>query len=431
MARLYLRIYLTVIASLILFALLAAISFRLVGESDRPGGSGEMIAAVVEKLAPPADAPEVEQKRQLDEWRQKSGFDIAIFNRDGQSLVDASDGTLTAPRDEWRSRGLGYWRSHQWARVVQLADGRIVVAARPRHERGLAYRFRWLFLLSLSALAIGVAAYPLVRRLTRRLEALQTGVVALGSGDLSARVPVEGKDEVARLAETFNRSADKIQELVLANRSLLANASHELRSPLARLRMGIEALPKSSAAQVQELGRNIRELDQLIEEILLASRLDNGAAETGAFEMIDFIGLVAEECAWVDCELLIQTEALPMLRGDAKLLRRMLRNLIDNAVRYGGKEITVIIDQPTITHVTLDVCDRGPGVPEQERKRIFEPFYRAVGAGEKHGGVGLGLALVRQIAERHGGSVECLSREGGGSVFRVVLPVHTSDDPKG
>jgi signal transduction histidine kinase len=423
MVRLYFRIYLAVIGSLILFAILAGLIFRLSGDGERFGSPMELVTSVVEKLAPSADAPDAEQRRQLAEWRQKSGFDIAIFSREGLLLADASDGTLTAPRDEWQRRGPGYWRSHHWARVVQLKDGRIVVAARPHAERGFFRRFRWLLWLALGTLAVGVAAYPVVRRLTRRLEALQTGVVALGSGDLSARVPVEGKDEVARLAETFNRSADKIQELVLANRSLLANASHELRSPLARLRMGIEALPESSAAQVQELGRNIRELDQLIEEILLASRLDNGAVDSTALEFIDFVGLVAEECAWVDCELLIQTDALPMVRGDAKLLRRMLRNLTDNAARYGGHEISVVLDQLSMDQVTLEVCDRGPGVPERERKRIFEPFYRAVGAAEKHGGVGLGLALVRQIAERHGGSVVCLPREGGGSVFRVILPV--------
>jgi signal transduction histidine kinase len=424
MARLYFRIYLAVLGSLILFAMLAGLSFRFSGDGDRFGTRSELLTSVVEKLAPALDAPEDVQRRQLNEWREKSGFDIAIFNREGQVIVDASDGTLTAPRDEWQRRGPGYWRSHHWARVVQLDDGRLVVAARPRSERSSFYRFRWLFWLGLSALAVGIAAYPVVRRLTSRLEALQTGVEALGSGDLSARVPVQGKDEVARLAETFNRSADRIQTLMTANRSLLANASHELRSPLARLRMGIETLPENTGvAQKEELGRNIRELDQLIEEILLASRLDQPSNNETVFDQVDIVGLVAEECAWVDCELMIETDALPMVLGDAKLLRRLLRNLTDNAMRYGGNGVTVIVKQAHEGSVTIDICDRGPGVPDSERSRIFEPFYRAVGTRERDGGVGLGLALVRQIADRHQGTVMCLPRDGGGSVFRVMLPV--------
>ena len=124
------------------------------------------------------------------------------------------------------------------------------------------------------ALAVALAAYPVVRGLTRRLERLQTGVDTLGAGNLSARVSVEGKDEVARLAESFNRAAARIEELMGAHRMLLANASHELRTPLSRIRLGIELLqqthdPKYKAA----LERDIAELDLLIDEILLTSRL--------------------------------------------------------------------------------------------------------------------------------------------------------------
>ncbi len=425
MARLYFRIYLAVLGSLALFALLSGLAWRSFGDSERYWPRTELLQSVVERLVPAADAPAEAQRRMLVEWREKSGFDIAIFDREGQLLADASDGTLAAPREEWRRRGPGFWRSHHWAQVVQLADGRMVVAARPRGERSEWRRFRWLFALLGIAVAVGVAAYPVVRRLTRRLEELQSGVAALGSGNLSARVPVHGRDEVARLAETFNASADRIQTLMNANTSLLANASHELRSPLARLRMGIEALPSDTSDSTKaELSRNIRELDQLIEEILLASRLDGTGRDASPFEPVDFVALVAEECAWVDCALTIETDELPMVHGDPKLLRRLLRNLTDNAMRHGGGAgVNVVIHGVEHGKVALDVCDHGPGVPEAERERIFEPFYRASGARERDGSVGLGLALVRQIVERHGGSVVCLPRDGGGSVFRVMLPV--------
>ena len=143
----------------------------------------------------------------------------------------------------------------------------------------------------LLALGVGVGAYPVVRRLTRRLERLQSGVNQWGAADLSARVDVEGHDEVAQLAQAFNDAAARIEQLVGAHRTLLANASHELRSPLARIRLGIELLSTDpSPARRAELARDISELDQLIDEILLASRLEGGAPPER--ELVDLTALV-------------------------------------------------------------------------------------------------------------------------------------------
>jgi signal transduction histidine kinase len=111
------------------------------------------------------------------------------------------------------------------------------------------------------------------------------------------------------------------------------------------------------------------------------------------------------------------------VRGDPRLLRRMIRNLLENARRYGvDAPIEVIVGRAPGDGTELRICDRGPGVGEAERERIFEPFYRLAGARERGGGVGLGLALVRQIARRHGGDAKCLARDGGGSCFAVLLP---------
>jgi signal transduction histidine kinase len=276
--------------------------------------------------------------------------------------------------------------------------------------------------LTLGLLAIGVAvgAYPVVRRATRRLERLQASVEALGAGDLAARVTVEGRDEVATLASSFNRSAERIERLVSAHKTLLANASHELRSPLARIRMAVEMLKTDAKPELRtELERDIAELDVLVDEILLASRLDAGPAPD-AREDVDFLALAAEECARVDAAL----DGEPVtVRGEPRLLRRLIRNLLENARRYGaGSPIEVRVGRSAHGGAELRVCDRGPGVPEAERERIFEPFYRPAGAREREGGVGLGLALVRQIARRHGGDATCLARDGGGSCFAVLLP---------
>lgn len=278
----------------------------------------------------------------------------------------------------------------------------------------------FVVLLVVIALVVAGGAYPVVRRLTRRLERLQASVEAWGEGQLGMRVAVEGEDEVARLAASFNGSAARIEALVAAQKSLLANASHELRSPLARIRMAAELMADGAASPIRlELQRNITELDQLIDELLLASRLDAVGAETSRFEEVDLSGIVAEECARVGAALDAQVLCV---MGDARLLRRMVRNLLENAVRYGaGSAVAVRLSATADAPLTLEVCDGGPGIPAAERTRIFEPFYRIPGASEAAGGVGLGLSLVRQIARHHGGNVLCMPSDTG-SCFRVTLP---------
>ena len=185
---------------------------------------------------------------------------------------------------------------------MALPDGRWFVARVGSHHRNPLLMI--VLFLGVIALAVGVSAYPVVRGLTRRLERLQAGVETLGAGDLAARVRVEGRDEVARLAESFNRAASRIEELVGAHRMLLANASHELRTPLSRIRLGLDLLERRPDETLKaELRADIAELDRLIDEILLASRLDAVPA-LGPTEAIDLQALAAEECArYDDCEL--------------------------------------------------------------------------------------------------------------------------------
>jgi len=288
-------------------------------------------------------------------------------------------------------------------------------------------------MLALLVLGAALALYPVVRRLTRRLEALQLGVQRWGDGDLSVRVPEAGDDEVADLSRRFNAAAQRIQNLLAAQKSLLANASHELRSPLARIRMALELLDGATSADVrgrtrQEILRNMAELDQLIDEILLSSRLDAREADMGTVEAVDLVGLCAEECARVGARLEVPEGLIALdVQGVSKLLRRMVRNLLENAVRYGaglsdaqsGVLLTLAREDGL---AVLRVSDHGPGVPPEFRERIFEPFFRLPGASERSGGVGLGLALVKSIAERHGGRVCCEGRDGGGVVFTVRMP---------
>ncbi|MGN1055307.1 MAG: ATP-binding protein [Comamonas sp.] len=298
----------------------------------------------------------------------------------------------------------------------------------PGHEWAFWLRppFGFLWLLGLVGVAVAIGVFPIIRRLLKRLENLQRGVQRFGEGDLSARVPTEGKDEVADLARQFNAAASRIEELVQSHKSLLANASHELRSPLARIRMGLELMggDDSVAKAKFEIQRNINELDQLVDEILLASRLESREVDVGTTESVDLIGLAAEECARVDADLDVQaTEGLEV-PAIAKLVRRAVRNLLENARRYSHGAISLQLSREGDMAV-IRVEDIGPGVPVSQRERIFEKFYRLPGASERSGGVGLGLSLVRSIAQRHGGSVVCEGRLDGqsGASFVLRLPI--------
>ena len=288
----------------------------------------------------------------------------------------------------------------------------------------LAFPLRWLGLVFAIGLAVAICAYPVVRRLTRNLERLEQGVAAFGQGDLKTRVAIGSRDEVGKLAGTFNATADRIEALVSAQKTLLANASHELRSPLARLRMAAEAVGAAAPErQREEIARNIAELDELVEEILLASRLDAGAGAAGEPQEIDLAGLLAEECVAFEADLTVASGQSVLIKGDARLLRRLFRNLLDNARRYGGEGPIEVEIACSGAYATVAVCDRGPGIPAAEAARIFEPFYRPKGSAGQNGGTGLGLSLVKQIAQKHSGDVEYVPHGASGACFKVTLPL--------
>ena len=415
--RLYLQIYLTIIASLVVVVLLTGILWNAFGRDHLNREIFEVAGRIVHLSLPPVSAPQAEQKRALDHLSVELGTDLSLF--DYQRNLIAATGRPSRPPRSVRHEG-GWQRIGRgvgW--VLKLPDRRWLVVDLER--RGVRHPIVNLVLfLGSIGLGVGLVSYPFVRRLTRRLERLQKGVERIGAGELSARVDVEGKDEIASLAESFNQAAGKIERLVNSHKLLLANASHELRTPLARIRMGIELLHKEGGENRREaLERDISELDVLIEEILLMSRLDTGY-EAQHSNGVDLLALAAEECAhFENCEVF---GAAPEIRGDARLLRRLIRNLIENAFKHGKPPVEVQIAAAE-EQVSLAVVDRGNGIASSERENVFQPFYRAPGK-QNVSGYGLGLPLVKQIAESHGGRVQIKDREtGDGCSIEVVLPM--------
>ncbi|NRP73018.1 Sensor protein RstB [Ensifer psoraleae] len=411
-SRLFLKIYLTLLASLAAVAVASA-AFVWLGQGEEELSWQSQRARFVTALIPP-DMDRRSVEATLERFSRAFDADIAVYDPGGKLI--ASAGRPLPP--DIVERPWHHGRGNFHTMVTELPDGRAVAARmerpfRPAGRNPLAY-------LALIAGVIGLAAYPVVRHLTRRLERLRGGVDAWGRGDFVARVPEDGSDEVAAVAKSFNRAADHVERLIKSHRALLANASHELRSPLARLRMAIDLYEQApDKSRKEEIVRNLAELDTLVEEILLASRLDH-VEKLDAPEPIDLLALVSEEGARNGVEV---SGTPATVTGDARLIGRLVRNLMQNALRHGGPPVTATVVRAG-SMVELRVRDHGPGIPDSESARVFEPFYRPSGRSEATGGWGLGLALVRQIAERHGGAVRYESPSDGGACFVVTLPAN-------
>jgi len=456
MRSLYLRIYLTVVLVLLLFAAASGWVFQRHIEQERVRNESVMTermgawAELIQRSLPGIDSAPTDQASALRDWSQRLRLPLALDNSAGTRIAESDSFTRRQAEGLWRTLAVrledgrtlwimrpGLMRPGGGPRIggpggpggdgppppnvrAELSSWVIPPFVPPGWPRGLGL----IVVLVVLFIAVAAGAYPVVRRLTRRLEALKRGVEQFGAGQLQHRVAISGSDEVAAVASSFNVAAERIEALVRSHKSLLANASHELRSPLARMKMAVsmleDAAPERRERLKREIDTNVAELDALVEEVLLASRLD-ASNSLDQHEPVDLLGLAAEEVARVEGSV----DGVPLsVSGDERLLRRALRNLLENARRYGGDEVRVLLERNG-ERADVKVCDRGPGVPEEMRERIFEPFFRLPGHAEQAGGVGLGLSLVRQIAERHGGQVRCEARSGGGSCFVLALPLKT------
>lgn len=424
--KLYLQIYGTIIASILAVVIMSAIVFSIFGRDRLDQHLYELAGKMAWLTLPPVSAPPTQQQKAVERLGSELNISVSLFD-DRQQLLGTFGGPRHIPKhviedirddiEDGDARHFNHWhrmkRGRSW--ILVLPDKRWLAidlgSRRPRHP--ILMLLAYLVLISSVVLLV---AYPFVRKLTGRLERLQHGVERIGSGELSARVEVQGRDEVAQLATSFNEAAGQIERLLNSNKLLLANASHELRTPLSRIRLGVELLKDTkNTKRHSALQNDIAELDGLIGEILLMSRLDS-TRKLELKEDIDLLALVAEECAhYPDCT--ISGDPISVC-GDDRLLRRLVSNLLTNAAKHGKPPIQVKLAADDI-QVKMQIIDSGNGINQRDRSHVFEPFYRSAGK-QNVEGFGLGLALVKQIAEAHGGAVKIL--DGPKSAIEVSLP---------
>lgn len=271
------------------------------------------------------------------------------------------------------------------------------------------------------------AAVAASRWMLSPLEVASDAMQRVADGDLAHRVQA-GTDAAGRIGATFNRMAARVQGLVDGQRELMAAVSHELRTPLTRMRLQAELLREQGADErrVQALEADIAEVDALVGELLESARLHQGQLALKV-EELRLADLIDEVVAAADLGARSVTVQVPddlVLAGDRTRLRRVVANLLSNVSKYTPTDAAVeVAAQALPGEVVLTVADRGPGVPEDALDRLFDPFFRAEGSRSRRtGGLGLGLMLVRQVVEAHGGSVRAENREGGGLCITCRLP---------
>lgn len=412
MRKLYLQIYLAFIAIWAAF-FVSMIGVFALFDFNSPFQSAAGVGNVVNEFILPSDQSKEDIQSTIEQLAESLDANVTVRSSSGE-LVATEGAELQLP-DESDDRAVRFGPGPTTA--IRLPDSRWLLFGAEDHPR---YHPGFIA-LGLLFLIIAIGALPLARRITRRIEHLQTSVEALGAGDLSNRVSISGKDEVAVLARSFNRAADRIERLVNAQRQVLAGVSHEIRTPLARIRLALELLDTRDRPELgHRIVQDLAELDDLISELLIASRLETIEQMTET-EDIDLLALVAEEAARTEAEV---TGAPTAVIGEPRMLRRLIRNLLENAQRYGGESpVTASVHPDRTGGAILSVSDLGPGVAPEEQELIFQPFYRAKQTLEQNDkGVGLGLSLVRTIARRHGGEVTCKPGKTKGTTFEVVLP---------
>jgi signal transduction histidine kinase len=300
-------------------------------------------------------------------------------------------------------------------------------------ELGRLHRLPLVGWLIIALSIIGVVSLLLALALSKRIRYLRHAAQIMAKGDLSARVELSGRDEVSALAKDFNPMAERLNEIMVSQKQLVSDVSHELRSPLARLRIALELAERADdpSAVLKRISKEADELEALVTDLLSLARIEAGTTQQEAQEvaLCELVNRIATDANYegeqsqrrvnlVTCEP-------SAIAGDAILLKAAIENVVRNAIRHtpdkSSVEISVIRNQ---TQIEIIIEDQGPGVPEEQLLRIFEPFARIAEARDRSsGGYGLGLAITGRIMNAHGGSGRAENRPAGGLRVILTLPV--------
>lgn len=402
--RMQRRIFFWFGASIVFTAIVVGMLFRVLAPTDRWRRDAEGMSRFVSgRVAEVWDDPEA-RARFVQDLHDEVHMSATLTDAGGATV--ASAGTCEQP---WAVVPI----EREGARLGELA-----VCAEPSGWGG------WRFFLALfvAVAILWAASGILARRLVRPLRHLESMARRIGEGDLSARTELspERHGELGMLGVTMNEMAGRIEKQLADQRELLAAVSHELRTPLGHLRVLLEmARERPDGVRVDEIEREVMEVDALVGQLLASSRVDFGTLEVSNVDAIE-VAERALDRAGLQSDRLAASGEPRRVEADPTLLARALANLVANAEQH-GRGVTSLEVRFLPGEVVFAVEDAGPGFGEEEREKVFTPFYR----GEHRAGasLGLGLSLVHRIAQAHGGRAWIEDVEGGGA--RVLFSVDT------
>lgn len=385
---------------------------------------GKHLQRYVDYLADELGNPPQHEKAQL--LAQELGIHIRVRTTDGEwstmpSVPSANELREVFPQSQ--PRRFGRYREHFFATLDRQHVQYTFLFPREPFRRGPRRVLLWLITVIGLILA---GSYLVVRWLFRPLHWLNTGVQEIARGNFAYEVPARTVDELGRLTTSFNHMITQVRQMLQARQQLLLDVSHELRSPLTRMKVALEFVSDQSIRE--QLQRDTRELETMVTELLETERLSSSYGALSKTE-IDLVRLVQEVVsAYQGRQPAVQLVAAPdtlLLEIDADRVRIALRNVVDNALKYTPPigppvEIRVFHDA---AHASVSVSDHGPGITPEDQAHVFEPFYRVdKSRGRDTGGYGLGLSLTKKIMLAHDGAVLLSSVEGEGSTFTLQLP---------
>lgn len=428
------RTFLLVAVLMLLSVLAWYFIYSIYARQPRAEQTGQMVASVVNLTRAALVTAQPDKRRDLLlELSDREGIQIWPAE-DGEALTPLPDDPLLELVLADVRRRLG-----QDTRIVLARDGvpglwvsfaieddDYWVRMPPERLESVIPR-HWIGWAAAAVVLSLFGAYLIVFGVTRPLKSLAAAAGAIGQGRFPDPLPEAGAHELATLARTFNRMTKDLQRLEADRALILAGISHDLRTPLARLRLGVEMSGADEATR-EGMNGDIEDMDKVIGQFLDFARESSGEA----LLPIDLNALVAEVVqgyrkrgATVEARL----EPLPEVPARPTALRRVLANLIDNALRYAGQDSKVeLYSRLDGREAVLDVCDRGPGIPPDQAERLKRPFTRLDSARSNASGAGLGLAIVDRIVRGHGGRLDLLARRGGGLTVRIALPVPSSEN---
>ena len=292
-------------------------------------------------------------------------------------------------------------------------------------------RTKWLVRLAIPILIIFIFTYILLRRIFSPIKALSQGVLKVGDGDYDLKLNVKSKDELGGLITAFNQMTIKIKENIKSKEQLILDVSHELRSPLTRIKVALEMLKKSGGKT--SIHDDIVEMEIMLTELLESARLNNhhGSLNLESAEFCQFLSDFIKKSNFQLSQVQYTPAAMPIwVQIDQERIKIVFKNLLENAIKFSaGSDAPVLLKLYTGNqNAIIEIIDQGDGIPEDELPKLFEPFYRVDRSrSKKTGGYGLGLSICRTIIQSHQGEIKINSNMGSGTTILLELPLHPID----